>query len=59
MEIYKYKGTTVASESADLNIQTREQKKYPDTVFEMVLHNNGNLCGSWIDNEQILDRYEG
>ena len=30
-----------------------EQKKYPDTVFEMVMHNNGNLCGSWVDSEQI------
>lgn len=59
VEIYKYKGAVVASESADLNIQTREQAKYKDTVFEMVFHNNGNLCGSWIDTEQILDRYEG
>ena len=58
VEIYKYKGAILASESADLNSQTREQKKYPDTVFEMVMHNNGNLCGSWIDTEQILERYE-
>lgn len=55
VEIYKYKGATVASESADLNIQTREQAKHTDTVYEMVFHNNGNLCGSWIDTEQILD----
>lgn len=58
VEIYKYLGMTVASESADLNQQYVEKSKHPDTVYEMVFHNNGNLCGSWIDKEEILDRYE-
>ena len=25
----------------------------------MVFHTNGNLCGGWIDSEEILDKYEG
>lgn len=57
VEIYKYREITVASESADLNIQNREKAKNPDVVYEMVFHNNGNLCGSWIDKEDILDAY--
>lgn len=57
VEIYKYLGMTVASETADLNIQNREVEAHPDVVYEMVFHNNGNLCASWIDNERILDEY--
>ena len=59
VEIYKYKGCTIASESADLNQQYVEKEKNKDTVYEMVFHTNGNLCGGWIDNEEILDKYEG
>ena len=59
VEIYKYKGMTVASESADLNIQYREKEKHPEMVYEMVFHNNGNLCGSRIDHEDILSAYKG
>lgn len=58
VEIYKYNNMTVASESADLNIQYREKEKHPQMVYEMVFHNNGNLCGSWIDNEDILSKYK-
>ena len=57
VEIYKYFGMTVASESANLNQQYVEKAKHPDVVYEMVFHNNGNLCGSWIDSEEILDEY--
>jgi len=57
VEIYKYLGMTVASETADLNIQNREVAAHDDVVYEMVFHNNGNLCASWIDNERILDKY--
>lgn len=57
VEIYKYFGATVASESADLNLQYRERLRNPKMVYEMVFHNNGNLCGSWIDTEDILMRY--
>lgn len=58
VEIYKYLGNTVASESADLNMQNREFANNSDVVYEMVFHNNGNLCGSWIDNENVLDPYK-
>lgn len=58
VEIYKYLNTTVASESADLNQQYVEKAAHPDMVYEMVFHNNGNLCGSWIDKEDILDPYK-
>lgn len=57
VEIYKYKNMTVASESANLNQQYIEKDKNPNIVYEMIFHNNGNLCGSWIDNEEILDQY--
>ena len=59
VEIYKYNHCTVASESADMNIQYREKAANPNIVFEMVFHNNGNLCGSWVDNEDILSEYKG
>ena len=58
VEIYKYKGATVASESADLNQCYKQRKETPNMVYEMVFHNNGNLCGSWIDSEDILDKYQ-
>lgn len=58
VEIYKYKGLTIASESANLNQQYTEKDKHKDIVYEIVFHNNGNLCGSWIDIEEILDKYE-
>lgn len=57
VEIYKYLGMTVASETADLNIQNREVAAHDDIVYEMVFHNNGNLCASWIDSERVLDKY--
>lgn len=57
VEIYKYLEMTVASETADLNIQNREVAAHDDIVYEMVFHNNGNLCASWIDSERILDEY--
>jgi len=57
VEIYKYKECTVASESADLNIQYREKEVNKDTVYEMVFHPNGNLCGSWIETEDVLSKY--
>ena len=58
VEIYKYLDMTIASESADLKIQDREKNRNPNVVYEMVFHNNGNLCGGWVDNIEILDKYE-
>ena len=28
------------------------------SLFEMVFHLNGNLCGSWLEDEDILLPYE-
>lgn len=57
VEIYKYMGATVASESANMIQQGIEVANNPDRVYEMVFHTNGNLCASWIDKERILDKY--
>lgn len=57
VEIYKYKNATIASEAADLRRQYEEKAKHPDIVYEMVFHTNGNLCGSWIPEEDVLDPY--
>lgn len=54
VEIYKYNECTLASESANLNQQYIEKSKHQDTIYEMVFHPNGNLCGSWVDSEDIL-----
>ena len=58
VEIYKYLGMTVASESADLKIQDREKIRNPNIVYEMVFHNNGNLCGGWVDSIEVLDKFQ-
>ncbi len=58
VEIYKYRNSTIASESANLNRQYEEKLKHNNMVYEMVFHTNGNLCGSWIENEEILDEYK-
>lgn len=57
VEIYKYKGIDVVSESADLRQLYKEKEKHDDYVYEMIFHPNGNLNGSWVDNEEILDNY--
>lgn len=58
VEIYKYKNKLdCVSESADLTKLYLEKSKYPDNVYEMVFHPNGNLNGSWVDNEDILLQY--
>lgn len=57
VEIYHYKGMTVASEAANLNQQYAEKERHPEVVYEMIFHNNGNLCGSWIEEEEVLDEY--
>lgn len=59
VEIYKYKGLTVAGESANLNQQYKEFAAHPNTVYEMVFHPNGNLCASWVDKDKVLIPYNG
>lgn len=58
VEMYYYNSVVVCSESADLKQQTKEKNKHDDIVYEMVFHPNGNLNGSWVDNEDILMKYE-
>lgn len=58
VEVYKYKGIDMCSESANLVKLYDEKEKHNDIVYEMVLHPNGNLNGSWVDNEDILLKYK-
>lgn len=58
VEIYKYRNMTVASETADMNIQNLEKAAHPDVVYEMIFHTSGHLTGSWVETEEMLDRYE-
>ena len=58
VEMYDYNKVRVCSESADLRVQSKEKNDNQDIVYEMVFHPNGNLCGSWVDNEDILMKYE-
>ena len=59
VEIYNYNDVVVCSESADLKVQTKEKNNNQDIVYEMVFHPNGNLNGSWVDDEDILLEYNG
>ena len=58
VEIYQYNNITMCSESADIAVLYKEKAKHPHYVYELVFHPNGNLCGSWVDNEDILLEYE-
>lgn len=58
VEIYKYKGIDMCSEGANLVKLYDEKEKHEDIVYEMVFHPNGNLNGSWVDNEDILLKYK-
>lgn len=58
-EVYKYKGIDMVTESANLAAIDPQKAKAPDTVFEMVFHPNGNLNGSWIEDEDVLLHYAG
>lgn len=57
VEIYKYNGCTIASESANLEQQYSEKDKHKNTVYEMVFHTDGILSGSWVTGEDILYNY--
>lgn len=56
-EVYKYKGIDMVTESANLAAIDPQKSKAPNTVFEMVFHPNGNLNGSWIEDEDVLLPY--
>lgn len=57
VEVYKFESTDMCSEGANLVKLYDEKEKHPDIVYEMVFHPNGNLNGSWVDNEDILLPY--
>jgi molybdenum cofactor biosynthesis enzyme MoaA len=57
VEVYKFQNIDMCSEAANLVKLYDEKDKHNDIVYEMVLHPNGNLCGSWVDNEDILNPY--
>lgn len=59
VEIYKHNDTVICSESANLVNQKLEKDNNKDYIYEMVFHPNGNLNGSWVDNEEILLEYNG
>lgn len=61
VEVRKYKGINVVSESADLRIINSQLEKYKEkfqqkTAFELVFHPNGNLCAGWNEHEQIMSQ---
>lgn len=58
VEVYKYQNVDMVSESANLVKLYQQKDKAKDTVFEMIFHPNGNLNGSWEDEEDILLKYE-
>lgn len=57
VEVYKYLNIDMVSESANLVKLYQQKEAAPDTVFEMIFHPNGNLNGSWEDDEDILLKY--
>lgn len=59
VEVYRYQNVDMCSEGANLVKLYNEKAKHPDVVYEMVFHPNGNLNGSWVDSEDVLQRYPG
>lgn len=60
VEVYKYNGIDMVSESANIQQIGVEKAKPAETpvVYEMVLHPNGCLNGSWREWEDLLLTYE-
>lgn len=57
VEVYRFNKIDMCSEGANLVKLYDEKEKHQNIVYEMVLHPNGNLNGSWVDNEDILLPY--
>lgn len=53
-ELQPYKGMGLCSECGRLATSPDGRD---DVVFEMIFHPNGNLNGSWVDDEDILLAY--
>jgi len=58
VEVYRFDKIDMCSEGANLVKLYDEKEKHKNTVYEMVLHPNGNLNGSWVDDEDILNEYK-
>ena len=58
VEVYKFQQIDMVTESANLVKLYDEKEKHKDIVYEMVFHPNGNVNGSWVDNEDILLEYK-
>ena len=58
VEVYKFQNIDMVTESANLVKLYDEKEKHKDIVYEMVFHPNGNVNGSWVDNEDILLPYK-
>lgn len=58
VEVYRYAGVDVVTESASLTSIDEQKEKARDIVFEMIFHPNGNLNSSWVDDEDILLSYQ-
>lgn len=58
VEVYKFEDIDMCSEGANLVKIYDEKEKHKDVVYEMVIHPNGNLNGSWVDDEDILLEYK-
>ena len=57
VEVYKFQKVDMCSEGANLVKLYDEKEKHKNIVYEMILHPNGNLNGSWVDNEDVLNPY--
>lgn len=53
------RGNATSSVGFCFFVEDPEEAKAPNTVFEMVFHPNGNLNGSWIEDEDVLLPYAG
>lgn len=58
VEVYRYCNIDMVAESASLTSIDEQKEKARDMVFEMIFHPNGNLNGSWVDDEDVLLPYE-
>ena len=58
VEVYRFQKVDMVSESANIVKLYDEKEKHKNIVYEMILHPNGNLNGSWVDTEDILLPYK-
>lgn len=54
VEVYKYQGIDMVTESANLVKLYDEKAKDPNNVYEVIFHPSSTLNGSWVESEDIL-----